>query len=169
MDYDITRLQESAKKKEQQNKKLLDTIKRTKPKNLDNIVHNLHEEVFSNTDCLACANCCKTTSPIFYEPDIERVSRHLKMKKGRFIEEYLHVDEDGDYVLNSAPCPFLAPDNFCIVYDSRPTACREYPHTNRKRFHQILNITLKNTFICPAVFKIVEKLGEKLSKDKKCP
>ncbi len=86
-------------------KKLFDKLKKQSPRNLDDLVHELHEDVFERTDCLTCANCCKTTSPIFYQKDIERVARHLRMKPGQFIEQYLHVDEDNDYVLNTALVP----------------------------------------------------------------
>lgn len=142
-----------------QNKELLQKLQRIRPKNLDDVFHNLHEEVFEEIDCLECANCCKTTSPIFQQSDIERLSKTFKMKVSDFIDSYLHLDEDNDYVLNSAPCPFLGDDNKCIVYESRPKACREYPHTDRKRMFQITNLTYKNTTVCPAVSRIVEKLG----------
>ncbi len=136
-------------------------LRKKKPKNLDKVVHQLHDEVFREIDCLDCANCCKSISPTLYDKDIERLSRHFKMKSTQFIDEYLNIDEDGDYVFKQTPCPFLLPDNYCIVYESRPKACREYPHTDRKRFYQILNLTLKNTEVCPAVFDVVEKLKER--------
>jgi len=160
---ELEKLSQKAKNAETSNKKLLDKLKRTKPKNLDDVVHELHDEVFEKIDCLQCANCCKTTSPIFYERDIDRVSKRLKMRPSDFIAKYLHIDEDKDYVLNVAPCPFLDSENYCMVYDDRPTACREYPHTNRKRMHQILDLTLKNTFVCPAVFEIVEEVKKKFT------
>ena len=145
-------------KVKKENKALVKQLKKAKPKNLDDKVHQLHDEAFEKIDCLACANCCKTTSPIFYERDIDRLAKHLKMKPSAFIEQYLHKDEVGDYVLNEAPCPFLDYENYCMVYDSRPTACREYPHTNRKRFYQLLDLSLKNTEICPAVVDVFEGL-----------
>ena len=141
--------------------KLFSKLKKSKPARLDDVVRELHDEVFENIDCLKCANCCKTTSPTFYDKDIERLSKHLKLKPSQFIEKYLHIDEDNDYVLNSSPCAFLDSDNYCTVYEARPLACREYPHTNRKRFYQILDITLPNTSICPAAYKIVEELKKK--------
>jgi len=141
-------------------KKFFQRLKRRTPKDLDQTVHELHDEVFSEIDCLECANCCKTTSPIFRDIDIERLSRHLGMRPGDFIEQYLHLDREGDYVLNEAPCPFLGSDNYCSVYDARPRACREYPHTDRKQFHQILHLTLKNTEICPAAYEIVRRLEQ---------
>ncbi|MFY0608011.1 MAG: YkgJ family cysteine cluster protein [Cyclobacteriaceae bacterium] len=141
------------------NKTFIKRLKKNKPKDLDDQFHALDDEVFQEIDCLECANCCNTTSPIFQQGDIERLAKTLKMKVGTFIEMYLNLDEEGDYVLKSSPCAFLGNDNKCIVYESRPTACREYPHTNRKRMHQILDLTLKNTTICPAVSQIVEKLS----------
>ena len=139
-------------------RKTLQKLKRTKPKNLDDQFHKLHIEVFEDVDCLECANCCKTTSPIFLQSDIERLAKTLKMKVPEFIENYLKIDEDGDYVLQESPCAFLGEDNKCIVYDSRPKACREYPHTDRKRMYQITNLTYKNSQMCPAVSKIMEKI-----------
>lgn len=132
-----------------------------KKKKLDDEFHELDAKVFEKMDCLDCANCCKTTSPIFQQSDIERVSKALKMKVPEFIENYLHIDEDQDYVLNSAPCPFLGYDNKCIVYKNRPTACREYPHTNRKRMHQILKKTFMNAEVCPAVYEILERMKDR--------
>jgi len=155
-------IKEKGKVAETINKKFFEKLRKVSPDQLDKIVHPVHEDVFEEVDCLACANCCKTTSPIFYQADIERVARKLRVKPSDFIDQYLHLDEDKDYVLNSSPCPFLDGENYCLVYESRPTACREYPHTNRKRFRQILNLTLKNTQVCPAVYEIVERLKVKL-------
>lgn len=149
---------ELAEKNKKENKELINRLKKSKPKKLDDVVHQLHDEVFDKIDCLACANCCKTTSPTFYERDIDRLSKYLKIKPSDFIAKYLQIDEDGDYVLTTAPCPFLDYENYCTVYESRPTACREYPHTNRKRFYQILDLSLKNTEICPAVVDVFEGL-----------
>lgn len=118
----------------------------------------MHDEVFAATDCLQCANCCKTTSPIFYPADVERAAKALRMKPGHFSEKYLRVDEDNDLVLKTTPCPFLADDNRCAIYAHRPRACRDYPHTNRKNMVQIAALTYKNTLVCPAVLQIVERL-----------
>ncbi len=143
-----------------ENKAFFAKIRKKKPKNLDKIVHTLHDEVFQEIDCLQCANCCKSISPTLYDKDVERLAKHLKLKPSQFVDEYLYIDDESDYVFKQTPCPFLLPDNYCMVYESRPKACREYPHTDRKRFHQILNLTLKNTEVCPAVFDVVEKMKE---------
>jgi len=157
---DIARHSEQAKRKAPENKKFLFGLKKKDPRLVDDAFHQTHLEVFEEIDCLTCANCCKTTSPIFYQTDIERVARALKLKPGDFVERYLRVDEDRDFVLKSSPCPFLGPDNYCMVYSDRPKACREYPHTDRKKMVQIMDLTLKNTHVCPAVLEMVERLKQ---------
>lgn len=147
-----------SKNKEQENKKFLGRLKKKDPRKVDEIFHAVHHAVFEETDCLECANCCKTTSPIFYQNDIERLARSLRMRPGDFIEKYLRIDDDRDYVLKSSPCPFLDGENYCSVYAERPKACREYPHTDRKKIVQITELTLKNTLVCPAVFEMLERL-----------
>lgn len=142
----------------ERNKKFLLSLKKKDPRKVDDAFHGLHEDVFEEMDCLTCANCCKTTSPIFYDTDIERLAKELRIKAVDFADKYLKVDEDGDQVLKSSPCPFLGSDNYCSVYEARPKACREYPHTNRKKMVQIMELTHKNTQVCPAVFEIVERL-----------
>ena len=155
---DLARFHKISSNKAAENKKFLQSLKKKDARQVDKVVHQTHEEVFSEISCLTCTNCCKTTSPILYQNDIERLSKSLRMKPGDFIEQYLRVDEDHDYVLKSSPCPFLSSDNYCSVYENRPRACREYPHTHRKKMVQIMDLTFKNTFVCPAVFEIVERL-----------
>jgi Fe-S-cluster containining protein len=129
------------------------------PRELDEQFHEAHASVFEATDCLSCANCCKTTSPIIKESDINRMSFHMKMQPSVLIRKYLIREPDGSYVVASSPCPFLQSDNYCGIYDARPAACREYPHTNRKKMHQILDLTFKNASICPAVEKILQQIS----------
>lgn len=132
-------------------------------KNLDTAFHSNHETVFRKTDCLACANCCKTTSPIFRDVDIKRLSKRLRVSEQQFISNYLRMDDENDYVLQSSPCTFLGADNKCDVYEDRPLACREYPHTDRKNMYQILNLTRKNMEVCPAVVEIVQNVAKKIT------
>ena len=153
---------EKAKTQKKELRLFLNKLKKKPPKQLDTEVKALDEEVFNEIDCLQCANCCKTTSPIFTDKDIVRIAKHFKEKPGAFIEQHLHLDSDNDYVLNSSPCTFLGYDNYCSIYDIRPNACREYPHTQRKKFHQIANITFQNTQMCPATAEIIFRLQENL-------
>ena len=162
MEEVLKNLPNRAKDTQKQNKKFFAKLKKRPLKQLDGIMQELHDETFSRIDCLECANCCKTTGPLFTDKDIERISKHFRMKPQAFVETYLRVDEDGDHVLQAVPCTFLGADNYCSIYEVRPKACREYPHTDRKKFHQITNLTLKNTAICPAAFEIVEALKKRL-------
>jgi len=93
---------------------------------------------------------------------VDRIAKHFRMKTQQFISQYLRIDEDNDYVLQSVPCTFLGADNYCSIYDVRPKACREFPHTNRKKFQQISNLTLKNVAVCPAAFNIVENMKQRI-------
>ena len=158
----LDNLPKEAKDKHIENKKYFDKLKKKTPKNLDYVMQDLHDAEFKKTNCLKCANCCKTTGPLFTDADIERVSKYLRQKPQQFIEQYLRIDEDRDYVLQSVPCTFLDSENACMIYDVRPKACREFPHTDRKKFQQITDLTLKNVAICPAAFNIVEEMKKKL-------
>jgi Fe-S-cluster containining protein len=131
----------SLKKKQKEIRSVLKKLRRTKPKDLDDQFHALHHQAFSEIDCLQCANCCSTTSPIFLQSDITRLAKTLKMKTSEFISTYLKMDEEGDYVLLNSPC-------------------KEYPHTDRKRMYQITNITYKNSLMCPAVSRIMSSIME---------
>ena len=162
MKEELERLPQKASEKHIENKKFFAKLKKKPPKKLDYIMQELHEEEFERTDCLDCGNCCKTTGPLFTQADIERISKHLKLRPSEFIDTYLRMDEDQDYVLQQVPCAFLGMDNYCSIYKVRPKACREFPHTDRKKFHQISNLTLKNVAICPAAYNIVEEMKKKI-------
>jgi hypothetical protein len=159
----ISELGKLAKDKHIENKKYFDKLKKKASKNLDYVMQDLHEAEFKRTNCLKCANCCKTTGPLFTSADIERIAKHFRQKPQQFIDQYLHIDEDNDYVLKSVPCTFLDAENYCSIYEVRPKACREFPHTDRKKFQQISNLTLKNVEICPAAFNIVEEMKRRIS------
>ena len=143
-------------------KKQFKVWQKKKPKNLDSLFHTEHTNAFKQIDCLSCANCCKTTSPIFRDVDIKRISKSFRIKESELIASYLKLDDENDYVLRKSPCSFLNEDNTCSIYDVRPLACREYPHTDRKNMVQILDITEKNTLICPAVAKITQEILKKI-------
>ena len=154
----LDEFRKAAERRQEENRKYLLSLKKRDARRVDDAFHRVHDEVFEDIDCLQCANCCKTTSPIFYQNDIDRIAKALRMKPGDFVERYLRVDEDNDFVLKSSPCPFLDGDNYCSVYEDRPRACREYPHTDRKKMVQLMDLTHKNTLVCPAVLEMVERL-----------
>ncbi|MDT0295330.1 YkgJ family cysteine cluster protein [Mesonia ostreae] len=162
MDEVLKNLPKQAKDKHKENKKFFSKLKKKPPKHLDVLMQELHDDEFERTDCLTCANCCKTTGPLFTDKDVKRISKFFKMKPQAFVETYLRVDEEQDYVLQQVPCTFLGDDNKCSIYDVRPKACAEFPHTDRRKFQQISHLTLKNVAICPAAFNIVEEMKKRL-------
>lgn len=125
---------------------------------------DLHEEAFSKVDCLQCANCCKNYSPRFKTPDLKRISKHLRMKESDFIDKYLLVDEEGDFVVNTKPCPFLGSDNYCSIYEVRPSDCERFPYTDEDVILKRQPLTLKNSSFCPAVYYVLERLIQTITK-----
>ncbi len=118
----------------------------------------LHDDAFSKIDCLDCARCCKNHSPRFKQPDIKRIAKVLRMKEGDLVQQYLKLDADGDYVTRTSPCPFLATDNTCNIYDDRPSDCRRYPYTDEDVLLKRVPLTLKNATVCPATYYVLERL-----------
>lgn len=165
LEQDIKQLASNALKNKKAHQKLITELKKLKPFDVDELFHTQHEEVFAETDCLQCANCCKTTPPLLLNEDINRISKALNIPVKRMMVEYVVRDADGDLVFNQTPCPFLGKDNYCTIYDVRPNACREYPHTNRKKMHHILDLTVTNAGICPAVVKILDNIQATLLSD----
>lgn len=151
-------LKKRALKVEKESKAFFKSIKKSRLRQLDDTVHAIHEETFHNIDCLNCGNCCRSLGPRIIDKDIERIGKALRLKPSEVIGKYLRIDEDGDYVFQSMPCPFLGDDNYCFIYEDRPKACREYPHTDRKKFHQISTLTIMNARTCPAVYEIIERV-----------
>ena len=139
-------------------KKVIGQLRKQRKGDVDKKIHQLHQEAFSKIDCLSCANCCKTTCPLFTQKDINSIAGNLNIPPKTFIDKYLRIDEDNDYVLQTVPCPFLGDDNYCDIYEFRPKACREYPHTDRVNQLGILKLTEKNISVCPAVADIFVQL-----------
>ena len=132
------------------NKKRLDKM--------DFVIHKLHDKFSAQIDCLSCANCCRSLGPAIYDKDIDRIAKALRIKPSDVVSQYLRIDEDGDYVFKEMPCPFLMNDNYCSIYESRPKACRDYPHTDRKKFSQIYKLTVTNTSTCPIAYEVLKEL-----------
>jgi len=141
-------------------KKYKQFLKRADKNKVLKVLPDLHEEAFSKIDCLQCANCCKNYSPRFKTPDIKRISKVMGLRESDFIDKYLRVDEDGDFVVNEKPCPFLGADNFCSIYEDRPSDCRRFPYTDEDVIIKRKELTLKNSTFCPITYYVLEKLIE---------
>lgn len=146
------------KKTKEHQKQYRQFLKRTDKNKILKQLPALHEEAFEKIDCLTCANCCKNYSPRFKTPDIKRISKHFGMKESVFIETYLRVDEDGDFVVKSSPCPFLNEDNTCMIYEKRPSDCARFPYTNEDVIVKRQALTIKNSEFCPITYYVLEKL-----------
>ena len=146
------------KKSKERQKIYKNYLQRASKNNVLRQLPDYHEEAFSKVDCLQCANCCKNFSPRFKTPDIKRLSKLLQMRESDFIQTYLKVDEDGDYVANTSPCPFLGDDNYCSIYEDRPSDCRRFPYTDEDVIFKRQPLTLKNSTFCPITYFVLEKL-----------
>lgn len=124
----------------------------------------LNDAAYEQVNCLGCAACCKNYSPRFKTPDIKRISKYLKMREGDFIETYLKLDNEGDYVLQSTPCHFLNADNTCSIYDIRPSDCSRFPYTDEDVLLKRPQITLKNSSFCAITYYVLEKMMEKMER-----
>lgn len=162
LETEITQLIQNALQNKKAHQKLIQDLKKQKTYDVDELFHSQHDAVFQEINCLHCGNCCKTTPALILNEDINRISKHLQLSTKDFIQKYVVKDNDGDLVFRQTPCVFLGADNYCSIYEVRPNACREYPHTNRKKMQQILNLTIKNAEICPAVARILDTIEESL-------
>ncbi|RTL60157.1 MAG: YkgJ family cysteine cluster protein [Sphingobacteriales bacterium] len=157
-------LQNWEKKSAEHQKLYKQMLQRADKNKVLKLLPDLHEEAFEKIDCLQCANCCKNYSPRFKTPDIKRIAKHLKMRESDFIDTYLRLDEDGDYVVNTKPCPFLGSDNYCGIYDVRPSDCERFPYTDEDVILKRQPLTLKNSTFCPITYFVLEGLLDKLKK-----
>jgi len=146
------------KKSAEHQKNYQQYLKKANKNKVLKVLPDLHEAAFEKVNCLECANCCKNYSPRFKMPDIKRISKVLGMKETAFIDQYLQMDNEGDYVVKSTPCPFLGSDNFCSIYDHRPSDCARFPYTDEDVLLKRPQITLKNSSFCPAVYHVLENL-----------
>ena len=85
----INNLPKLAKDKHKENKSFFAKLKKKPPKQLDYLMQELHVEEFKRTDCLECANCCKTTGPLFTDKDID-----ITLKDGVLYVEGNQGDND---------------------------------------------------------------------------
>jgi Fe-S-cluster containining protein len=163
MDFNAEGLIQKAAGEARQNRKLIEELKKIRSSEVDDSINTLHDIYTEKINCLDCANCCKNISPAITDRDIEKMARYLRKKPSEITGKYLQIDRDGDYIFTSQPCPFLGKDNYCEIYPARPKACRDYPHTDRKKQQQILEITYRNISVCPIVYEIVSDLKREFS------
>jgi Fe-S-cluster containining protein len=128
----------------------------------DDLTRRLHAEAFRIIDCTRCANCCRTMTVVLTHSDVDRIAGHLGMATDAFINKYLEANESGEFVVRQKPCSFLGADGRCTIYDIRPTACQEFPHTDKGGFEFRTHQHSDNSVTCPAVYWIVEEMRKRL-------
>jgi len=158
MEHIVKDWQKNAKRKDKQNFNFLTSLKMKTVERVDRVAKGKHQEAFEKIDCLACGNCCKKLQPKVTTDDIDRISKHLSLSKEAFIEKYLEKEEDGDLLMNQAPCSFLGADNKCSIYEVRPATCRSYPHTQKDNFASRRYFHSSNLLVCPTAYYVVEQM-----------
>ncbi len=127
---------------------------------ISKILDRVSEETWAETNCLACAHCCKVMTPTFTKSDLTRIATHFNMSEKAFYDKWLKTDPDtGDRVNKTQPCQFLdLQTNMCSIYEIRPIDCAQFPHFKRKPFADYNHIHKQNIEYCPATFLFITKL-----------
>lgn len=149
-------------------KRFLSKIGNNPPRGLDTLAVAVDIEMWKMTDCLSCANCCKTMSPTYTKKDLVRIAAHIGMSVDAFKTKYLVKDKEGDWINKQQPCQFLnLEDNKCSIYEVRPRDCAGFPHHTRKRMVDYIHVFKQNIEYCPATYRVVEMMREKLGNKEK--
>lgn len=126
------------------------------PKNLDKDLAAAQAKAFESIDCLECGNCCRGLGPLVRPRDVPPLAKSMGMTPVKFEQQYLRLDEEGDMVFKTRPCPFIQDDNHCFVYHDRPSACSDYPHLQQRAQHTRTTEIAADAEICPAVARALE-------------
>jgi uncharacterized protein len=126
----------------------------------DRILRRIAEGIEQQIDCTQCANCCKVATVVLAERDIERLAKHLRISRERFLAEYTMESEEEGRILkrtDEAGCVFLDGTS-CTVYEARPETCQRFPHVVRgngsiaSRMWQFVD----RACYCPIVYNSLE-------------
>jgi len=145
-------------------RRFLGRLEKNPPKKLDQLTPIIEKEVWKEVKCLTCANCCKVMTPTYTTKDITRISSHFDMTVQEFKDKWLIKERGtGDWMNRSTPCQFLDLEtNMCNIYEIRPEDCAGFPHLPRKKMVDYMHVHKQNLEYCPATYRMVEKLIEKL-------
>lgn len=145
-------------------RRFLSWLEKNQPKGLLQIQLEADKEAWGRTDCLHCANCCKTMSPTYTREDVRRISRHLGMTEAAFREKWLYKDKTGDWMNVKQPCQFLdLKTNMCNIYAVRPRDCAGFPHHTKKKMNaDYMHMYKQNVEYCPATYRLVAAMFEKV-------
>jgi hypothetical protein len=145
-------------------KNFLSRLEKKPFRGLDKFVTEADKNTWKEVNCLSCANCCKTMSPTYTKTDVKRISKHLGMTQKAFREKWLYKDKSGDWMNVKQPCQFLdLKTNMCSIYSVRPRDCAGFPHHTKRRMVDYMHMYKQNIEYCPATYKVVEKIMEKVN------
>lgn len=132
-------------------------MERKSPRNLHLVTLQANELAWAKTDCMDCANCCKTMSPTYSQKDITRISKYLGMSRKSFTDKWLYRDNTGDWINKKQPCQFLdLKTNLCGIYEVRPRDCAGFPYHGTKKIKDYGHMYRQNVEFCPATNRLVE-------------
>jgi Fe-S-cluster containining protein len=162
---DLEKFRITAARKKKSLSAFLDKLDNLVPPDMQEIVDKADAEMWQETDCTTCANCCKTMTPTYSTKDISRIAKHLGMKPAAFKEKWLYKeDSTGDWMNKQQPCQFLA-DNKCSIYEVRPVDCAQFPHHNLKPFDLYGDTFKMNLIHCPATLSLVDKVKKVVERE----
>jgi Fe-S-cluster containining protein len=148
-------------------KNFLSRLEKQPPRGLDIMTADADKQVWKELNCLDCANCCKTMSPTYTKKDVQRIASHLGMTEKAFREKWLYKDKTGDWMNKKQPCQFLdLSTNMCNIYSVRPSDCAGFPHHTKKKMVDYMHMYKQNIEYCPATYRVVEKIMERVKSDK---
>ncbi|HUR11429.1 MAG TPA: YkgJ family cysteine cluster protein [Flavitalea sp.] len=140
-------------------RRFLTKLENDPPRGLDNLTARMDMETWKETDCLSCANCCKTMSPTYTKVDLVRISAHFSMSVDDFKQKWLYKDRNGDWLNKRQPCQFLnLVDNKCSIYAIRPRDCAGFPHHTKRKMTDYMHVFKQNVEYCPATYRMVERM-----------
>ena len=140
-------------------RRFLTKVEKDPPEELDELVEILDKDVWAETNCLACSNCCRKMTPTYTFQDMKRIAGYLGMTIKKFKEKWLYQTKKGEWMNVSNPCQFLnLNDNKCSIYAIRPDDCAGFPHLTKMPVADYIHVHRQNVQFCPATFKMVEKL-----------
>ncbi|HEU4471891.1 MAG TPA: YkgJ family cysteine cluster protein [Flavisolibacter sp.] len=151
-------------------RRFLTKLENNPPKDLDSYPDAIDKEVWQEVDCLACSNCCRTMTPTYTFKDLQRIAAHLNMTISQFKAKWLFKNKEGEWMNVNNPCQFLdRKTNMCSIYAVRPADCAGFPHLTKKKVVHYIHVHKQNVQHCPATFKMVEKLMDRIAEAKKNP
>lgn len=145
---DLTKITEIAIENRNENISFGAFLKVQNSDKIDEIVHQLNNEVTPKIDCLECGNCCKNLRPIATEKAMSPFVEPKNMQAYKYLKEFACKNLDG---------------NKCTIYKDRPSECSSFPYLDRNKFVTRTNELIQNYEICPIVFNVFEQLKEELN------